>query len=687
MVTGQLISPKSIVVVGGSEDTSKPGGSALKNLIDNKYSGKLYVVNPKAENVQWQKTYHSISELSEVDCAILAIPAKMCVEAVRELCSEKNCKAVIIFSAGFNEESAEGAKLEKEIVEIVDKYGASLIGPNCIGVITNRYSGVFTQPTSNVSEKGIDIISGSGATVVFIMEAAIKLGLTFSNVFSVGNSAQLGVEEILEYLDENYVPGVSSPVKLLYIENISKPHKLLKHARSLILKGARIAAIKAGYSEVGSRAASSHTGALASPDTAVDALFRKAGIIRAYGRDELVNIASVLTYPAPKGRKMAIVTHAGGPAVMLTDVLSSNGIEIPKIEGEDAQQLLSKLFHGSSVSNPIDFLATGTPQQLGEIIDACENKFDVDAITVIFGSPGLTDVYPAYKVLLEKMKCCKKPIYPVLPSVVNAGEAIAQFQKAGGISFPDEVTFGNAFVKVANTPLPEEEESSPAIDEQMIREVIDANESGYLPPAAIQRLLDAAGINRAKEVVAHTVEEAAAGAREVGYPLVMKVIGPVHKTDVGGVSLNVADDNTLITEFNRMIKIKDTTAILLQPMLSGTEIFIGAKREGNFGSLVMCGLGGIFIEVLKDVSTAMSPVGKVGAQRMIKSLRGYKMIEGARGMEGVNEALFIDAIRRVSALCMAAPEIEEMDLNPLLGNAREVVAVDARIRISKKCNF
>lgn len=687
MVTGQLISPKSIVVVGGSEDTSKPGGSALKNLIDNKYSGKLYVVNPKAENVQWQKTYHSISELPEVDCAILAIPAKMCVDAVRELCSEKNCKAVIIFSAGFNEESAEGAKLEKEIVEIIDKYGASLIGPNCIGVITNRYSGVFTQPTSNVSEKGIDIISGSGATVVFIMEAAIKLGLTFSNVFSVGNSAQLGVEEILEYLDENYVPGVSSPVKLLYIENISKPHKLLKHARSLILKGARIAAIKAGYSEVGSRAASSHTGALASPDTAVDALFRKAGIIRAYGRDELVNIASVLTYPAPKGKKMAIVTHAGGPAVMLTDVLSSNGIEIPKIEGEDAQQLLSKLFHGSSVSNPIDFLATGTPQQLGEIIDACENKFDIDAITVIFGSPGLTDVYPAYKVLLEKMKCCKKPIYPVLPSVVNAGEAIAQFQKAGGISFPDEVTFGNAFVKVANTPLPEEEESSPAIDEQIIREVIDANESGYLPPAAIQRLLDAAGINRAKEVVAHTVEEAAAGAREVGYPLVMKVIGPVHKTDVGGVSLNVADDNTLITEFNRMIKIKDTTAILLQPMLSGTEIFIGAKREGNFGSLVMCGLGGIFIEVLKDVSTAMSPVGKVGAQRMIKSLRGYKMIEGARGMEGVNEALFIDAIRRVSALCMAAPEIEEMDLNPLLGNAREVVAVDARIRISKKCNF
>ena len=683
MVTEQLISPKSIVVVGGSEDTTKPGGSALKNLIENKFTGQLYVVNPKADSVQGQKTYHSISELPQVDCAILAIPAKLCVETVRELCADKGCKAIIIFSAGFNEESAEGAKLEKEIVSIVNQYGASLIGPNCIGVITKSYAGVFTQPTSNVSEDGIDIISGSGATVVFIMEAAIKLGLNFAHVFSVGNSAQLGVEEILKYLDETYVHGVSSPVKLLYIENISKPQMLLKHAKSLIAKGARIAAVKAGYSEVGSRAASSHTGALASPDVAVSALFKKAGIIRAYGRDELVNIASVLKYPAPKGKKVAIITHAGGPAVMLTDILSSNGVEIPKIEGPAAQNLLSKLFHGSSVSNPIDFLATGTPEQLGAIIDACENEFDVDAMAVIFGSPGLTDVYPAYEVLLEKMKNCRKPIYPVLPSVVNAGEAIAKFQAQGGVSFPDEVTFGSAFVKVLNNLASEDEDTLPAVDVKTIREVIENNGNGYLAPEAIQRLLDAAGINRAKEFVAETVEQALAGAKEVGYPLVMKVIGPVHKTDVGGVVLNVNDDTKLEAEFNRMIKIQDTTAILLQPMLSGTEIFIGAKKEGNFGTLVMCGLGGIFIEVLKDVQTALAPVNKSEADSMIKGLRGYKMIKGTRGLEGVNEEMFNETVRRVSALCMAAPEIEEMDLNPLLGNAKTVVAVDARIRIAK----
>lgn len=683
MINQQLISPKSIVVVGGSEDTSKPGGSALKNLIDNKYAGKLYVVNPKAGNVQWQKTYSSISELPQVDCAILAIAAHLCPAAVEELCSKKGCKAIIIYSAGFNEDGPQGAALEKEIADTANRYGASLIGPNCIGVITDRYAGVFTQPTSNISKDGIDIISGSGATVVFIMEAAIKHGLSFSNVFSVGNSAQISVEDVLEYLDENYIHGTSSPVKLLYIENIANPQKLLAHARSLICKGARIVAVKAGYSKAGSRAASSHTGALASPDTAVEALFKKAGIIRAYGRDELVNIASILKYPLPCGNRVAIITHAGGPAVMLADVLCSGGIEIPQIDGPYAKELLSKLYKGSSVGNPIDFLSTGTPEQLREIIDACENHFDVDAMVVIFGSPGLTDVYPAYNVILNKIGKCKKPIYPVLPSVVNAEHAIEKFHKAGGVSFNDEVSFGKAFVKVMNMINAENGKDSPAVDKRIIREVIESCENGFLLPAEVRKLLDAAGINRAKEIVASTVEEALLGAKEIGYPIAMKVIGPLHKTDVGGVSLNIADDITLATDFSRMINIQGAKGVLLQPMLGGTEVFIGAKREEGFGTIVMCGLGGIFVEVLSDVQCSLVPVGKSEAAKMIQNLRGYKLIQGTRGMEGVNEVVFNEMIRRVSALCAVAPEIVEMDINPLLGNGKTLVAVDARIKIEK----
>jgi len=684
MITKELISPRSIVIVGGSDDTQKPGGNVLKNLIDTKYSGKLYVVNPKSELVQGIKAYKTVEELPQVDLAILAIPAGICPDVTNTLCNKKSCKAVIIFSAGFHEDGPEGARLEEEIVNICNKAGASLIGPNCVGVLTPSYAGVFTKPIPKLDPKGVDVISGSGATAVFILESSMQLGLTFSSLYSVGNSAQLGVEDILEHLDETYIHGKSSPVKLLYIESVTKPDKLLKHSQSLIRKGARIAAIKSGYSEAGSRAASSHTGALASPDVAINALFKKAGIIRCFSRTELATVASVLMYPKPKGKRVAIITHAGGPAVMLTDVLSANGIKIPEIGGEKADILLSKLYPGSSVSNPIDFLATGTAEQLSNIIEACENDFDVDSMVVIFGSPGLTSVFDVYDKLWEKMTSCKKPIFPVLPSIVNVKEEIQYFQTKGGITFPDEVVFGSALAKVLNTRDSFDETELPPVDVKLIRSVIDNCENGYLSPGDVQKLLDAAGISRAKEAIAYNLNDAKKMAKEIGYPLVMKVVGPVHKSDVGGVVLDVTDEETLLLEFNRMIKIKDTTAILLQPMLSGNQLFIGAKREGNFGHLVMCGLGGIFIEAMKDISTGLNPVTKGEAEEMIRSLKGIKILEGTRGQEGVNQFLFIDAIRRVSALCNATPEIFEMDLNPLLGNTRQVIAVDARIRIEKR---
>lgn len=684
MINRQLISPKSIVVVGGSDDTLKPGGNTLKNLLDTHYSGDLFVVNPKADSAQGVKSYRNIGDIPEVECAILAIPAKMCLEAVETLCYKKSCKAIIILSAGFHEDSPEGAEIEKKIAQVCNETGTSLIGPNCIGVMTPDYAGVFTHPIPRLTPQGAALISGSGATIVFILEAAMQLGLTFSQVFSVGNCAQIGVEEALEYMDESYEPGKSSPVIMLYIENISDPWKLYKHASSLIRKGAKIAAIKSGYSEAGSRAASSHTGAMASPDKAVDALFRKAGIIRCYSRGELVNVASALMYPTPKGNRFAIVTHAGGPAVMQTDILSGNGIEIPTFSGPKADELLSKLYPGSSVANPIDFLATGTAAQLGHILDACEDDFDVDGITVIFGNPGLTTTFDVYDLLTEKIKSSKKPIYPVLPSIVNSAEEIRKFQGDGGISFPDEVALGGAIVKIVNQPAAIEDSTLPQVDRQAIRGVIDSASNGYLEPEKVQMLLDAAGIPRAKEVVAATEEEALQGARTVGYPLVMKVIGPIHKSDVGGVALNISDDETLVAEFRRMIQIPQTTAILMQPMLSGTQIFIGAKREGSFGHLVLCGLGGIFVETLKDINYSLSPVSRTEADEMIKGLRSYRMLEGTRGQEGVNIPMFAEAIRRVSALCEAAPEIFEMDLNPLLGNSRQVVAVDARVRIEKE---
>jgi acetyltransferase len=368
---------------------------------------------------------------------------------------------------------------------------------------------------------------------------------------------------------------------------------------------------------------------------------------------------------------------------MQTDVLSSNGIEIPHLEGPKAQELLSKLFPGSSVANPIDFLATGTAEQLGHIIDACENDFDVDAMTIIFGNPGLFTVYDVYDLISEKLKTSKKPIYPVFPSIINAKDEIEQFHNNGNISFPDEVALGAAVAKIINRPEPVTECKLPPVDKAMIRKIVDESENGYLTPEKTQQLLDAAGINRAKEFVVTTAEDALKAAKEIKYPIVMKVVGPVHKSDVGGVALNIKEDSILVSEFNRMMGIKDATGVLLQPMLSGTEIFVGAKREDKFGHLIMCGLGGIYVEALHDISSSLSPVSKVEVSEMISSLRSIKLIEGTRGKEGVNIPLFNEVVRRVSALCEAAPEIFEMDINPLLGNSKSLTAVDARIRIEK----
>ncbi len=685
MVTTQLINPKSIVVVGGSNNINKPGGKVLYNLKDGHFKGEMYVINPKEPEVQGIKAFSDVKELPQVDLAILAIAAKFCPETVEILAKQKQTKAFIILSAGFSEENEEGAKLERQIVETINSVNGSLIGPNCIGFLNSNYSGVFTTPIPKLEEKGCDFVSGSGATAVFIMESGIPKGLTFSSVYSVGNSAQMGVEEVLKYLDESYDPKTSSSVKLLYIENVKKPDMLLKHASSLIRKGCRIAAIKSGSSSAGSRAASSHTGALASPDVAVDALFRKAGIVRCYGREELTTVASVFMHKELKGKNIAIITHAGGPAVMLTDALSNGGLEIPHIEGPKAKELQEKLFPGSSVANPIDFLATGTAEQLGIIIDYCENEFsEIDAMIVIFGSPGLFEVYDVYRLLDEKMKTCKKPIFPVLPSVINVKNEIEEFLSFGRINFPDEVMLGNALVKVYNTPKAVEETIVlPKIDTAKIRIIIDNAPNGYLNPEDVQALLDAAGISRAGEAVVTTKEDALKAVEKLGYPVVMKVVGPVHKSDVGGVVLNVKDAEKVALEFDRMIKIKDTTAILIQPMLSGIELFAGAKKEDKFGHTVLCGLGGIFIEVLKDVSCGLAPLTKNEATEMIQSLKGYGIIKGARGQEGVNEEMFADIVVRLSALVTAAPEIFEMDINPLLGKKDKVTAVDARIRIER----
>ena len=690
MINQKLINPKSIVVCGASSDIHKPGGKALKNLLESAFKGEVYAVNPKEDEVQGIKCYKQVEDLPQVDCAILCIAAKFCAHTVDVLTQQKGTQGFIIVSAGFSEENAEGAAIEKHIVDAINAVGGSLIGPNCTGFLNTNYSGCFDTPIPKLDPKGVDFITGSGATAVFIKEYGMSNGLKFNSVWAVGNSAQLGIEDVLEHLDETFDPEKSSHVIMLYMEKIGDPQRLLKHSRNLINKGCKIAAIKSGGSAAGSRAASSHTGALATNDAAVDALFQKAGIVRCHNRQELTTVCAVFMHPEIKGNRCAVITHAGGPAVMLTDVLSNGGLEVPPLKDHPASPaLLAKLFGGSSVGNPIDFLATGTAEQLGYIIDTVENDYtDIDFSVVIFGSPGLFSNKEVYDLLDEKMKTCKKPIFPVLPSIINVKQEIEDFIAKGRINFPEECVLGNALVKVWNTPKPQPENVElPQVDVARIRKTIDKCESGYLEIADYNELLDAAGISRKKSVEVDKKEDALAFAKEVGcskdVPLVMKVVGPLHKSDVGGVTLGVKDLDTVAKEFDRLIVIPETYAVEMYPMLDGTDVYIGAIRDDKFGHQIFFGLGGIFIEVLKDVQSALAPITADEAKQMLTKLRGYKILQGVRGQEPVNIDLYADQIARVSALVQAAPEIVEMDLNPLLGNPRYVTAVDARIRIEK----
>ena len=404
--------------------------------------------------------------------------------------------------------------------------------------------------------------------------------------------------------------------------------------------------------------------------------------MRCYSREELTTVGCIFTLPELKGKNFAIITHAGGPGVMLTDALSKGGLNVPKLEGPVAEELKGKLFPGAAVGNPIDILATGTPEHL----EYCEEKLDnIDAVMAIFGTPGLVTMFEMYDVLHEKMQHCKKPIFPILPSINTAGAEVAAFLAKGHVNFADEVTLGTALSRIMNAPRPANNEIELfGVDVPRIRRIIDSIPAdGYIAPHYVQALLSSAGIPIVEEFVSDNKEEVLAFARRTGFPVVAKVVGPVHKSDVGGVVLNIKSEQHLALEFDRMMQIPEASAIMVQPMLKGTELFIGAKYEEKFGHVVLCGLGGIFVEVLKDISSGLAPLSYEEAYSMIHSLRAYKIIKGTRGQKGVNEDKFAEIIVRLSTLLRFATEIKEMDINPLLATEKQVIAVDARIRIEK----
>ncbi|NLD36269.1 MAG: CoA-binding protein [Desulfatiglans sp.] len=677
-----LFHPESIAVIGASNEKLKTGGRVTDNIKSNGYTGKLWAINPKAPDVMGLPTFKSVADLpSAPDLAYIAIPAPFVRASLEELAA-KGSKAVIILTAGFGEKDQKGKDEEKVFLEIAEKNNMTLIGPNCSGFLTTCYSGKFAGLIPRLKKGQIDIISGSGATVDYLMEQATMRGLSFSNVVNMGNSIQIGVEDIFELVDENYGPE-NSRLILMYMESVKKPQKLLKHARSLTKKGCTIVGIKSGVTAAGERAAASHTGAMASPDTAVQALFDKAGIIRVQSKAELIEIAC--TFNALKGLitdyRVCIVTDAGGPGVMLSDELGRQGLKQPVLTKETQRRLSEVLPPEAAIGNPIDTLPSRTPEQMEKIFTILNEteKDNIDVIFAITGNSGMTDNWKLYEAIMKGMDGGSIPVIPIISSASTCRDMIDKLRDAGRIIFPDEVPVGTALGRLSRKPVLAEPMELPADFDKVKIENILKEQGEQLDPDTVKGIMAASGLKLPFQADVFDKADLKAACERAGYPLVIKVIGPLHKSDVGGVKIGIADYEKAVIAFDELLKIKDAKGVLVQQMIEGTEVILGAKKEERFGHLIMFGLGGIYTEALKDVSFALAPLGLEGGMAMINKIKTLPILKGIRGQKGISLDVLADYLARLSLLVHHFPQIEEIDLNPVKGYGKDLYVVDARI--------
>jgi acyl-CoA synthetase (NDP forming) len=676
-----LFRPRSIVIVGGSESKLKPGGTVLANIVEHHYKGTIYVVNPGGP-VMGLPTFPSINDVPGTpELGIVAIPARSVAHALEEL-GRKGTKAVIILSAGFGEKDEKGKEEEKRLLSIAGSMGMTIIGPNCSGFMTYHYSGKFAGIIPELEQGSIDFISGSGATVDLVMEQAVLRGLKFCNVVNVGNSIQIGVEDLFALYDENYeVDG--SPILLLYLENLKKPGLFLKAARSLTKKGCSIVGIKSGVSESGARAAASHTGAMATDDAAVEALFEKAGIIRVSSKMEMIDVACALTGTRGRlaGNRACVITDAGGPGVMLTDELERQGFILPVLGERTRERLKGVLPAESSVLNPIDCLPSRTGPQMRQIFQILgeEESQNINVIAIQVGNPGMHPNREIYHEVAEAIKTCPIPILPTLSSVATCTQQIREFTEKDHSYFVDEVNCGRGLGKVLKRPLVfDASHNIPGYDREGVAGILEGS-GGVLSADTAARALEKAGFAFPPQAMAVSLDEAIKACDAIGYPVVMKVTGPLHKSDVGGVRLGIGNAAEAGQAWNDLMSIPGAGGVLVQKMIEGTEVILGSSRAGNIGQLVMFGLGGIYTEVLKDVSFALAPLSDEECLRMIRSIRAYKILEGVRGQQGVSLDFISTNLARLSRLVSDFPAIREIDINPLKGTGEELYVVDARI--------
>jgi len=693
----EFFHPKSVAVVGASTSPGKLGHAVLENLVEGGYVnvGTVYPINPKADEILGQKTYPSVLDVPEdIDLAVVVIPYKY-VPAVLEECGKKNIPAVVIISAGFREAGMEGLERELELVEIAKKYDIRLIGPNCLGII-DTFTPVNASFSAGTPPKGpMAFMSQSGALGTAILDWAQAGRLGLSKFVSLGNKADVSEIELMEA----WANDKDTNVILMYSEGLPNGQKFIEVARE-VSKVKPIVAIKSGVTKSGSRAVSSHTGSLAGSEQAYQAAFQQAGVLRATDMASMFDMALALGYqPLLKDDRIAIITNAGGPGILATDALERSGMSLARLEVETIQELEKFLPDAASAANPVDVLGDAKSDRYQFALDTVANDPNVDGIMVVLTPQAMTEIAETAKAVGELSNKIDKPVLACFMGEAKVEEGIRVLKEfdVPNYSFPERASLAframSQYRGVTERTDPVYEKYD--VDLESAKRVIDgAKDDGRyaIGDSEAWDILKAYGLKIPTSNLAKTADEAVELAAEIGYPVVMKIASPdiLHKTDVGGVKVGLESADQVRDAFDLMIyrterylPEAEIWGCQVQEMAppGGLEVLIGMNRDPQFGPLVTFGLGGIYVEALKDVTFRVAPFTKLDAEAMLSEIRSKALLEGVRGKPAVDKKAIVDVLLRMGQLVQDFPEIAEFDINPLIvyPNDQGAIAIDMRL--------
>jgi len=690
-----IMRPKSIAVIGATPRKGSIGREILHNLITYEFNGKIFPVNPNHSVIHSIKSYSSILDVPDsVDLAVIIVPREK-VAAVVDQCGEKGVKGVVVITAGFREVGPTGLKLELELTERIEYWGMRMIGPNCFGIINTNPETMMDATFSKVYPKRgkIGFISQSGALGEAILAQATDMNLGLAQFASIGNKANISGNDLLEYWKDD--PDID--IILMYLENFGNPRHFTSIARELT-KIKPVVVVKSGTTMKGAAAASSHTGALAGTEVAVDALFEQTGVIRVSSIEELFDAASALArMPVPKGNRVSIVTNSGGPGILATDALISLGMEMPDYRDETKEKIRPHMPPDTPIHNPLDLVAGATHVEFKAALEAAIQDDSFDSVLSIFVPPITVDQMKVAEGIVDVKNRFDKPLYACFMGVSWYSEGF-EYLKTNGVPayiFPESISKTLAKIDKYRNFRDREEGRFPSfdVDRQRVRKIINDHlargESEIIGREALD-ILDAYGVRAAKYEYAFSPDEAIEAATKTGYPVVMKVNTPriLHKTELGAVKVDLRDSREVVAAWNEMERSireqagsDEAFSVAIQGMVrGGIETVMGMTTDPAFGPLLMFGLGGIYVEVMKDVVFRVNPVTDIEAREMVQRLRGYELLRGFRGSEPVDLDLLIDSILRLSQLVADFLEFKELDVNPFIiaPTADNTAAVDAR---------